>query len=418
MSVRAVARSAVSSGASRVPGTALRPRRVAGAALALLLTGSLAGAVAAPAMADTAQTHAAARFSPEMPEISSVEYPEGEISGGVGVNGSFTIDSASLHVATYKYSMDSDGLGSSKDPERLGGPVTVEFPMEREGSHMLYAQAVDRWGRTSDVRTYRFTVDFPASPANWHMDQFEPIPGSTDVYTPDAAGSGHSLRLSEGVGRAPGPFALNQRRPEDQALTFDGTAAGAASTAGPLVRMFDGAGFSASAFVRADDVTPGSQTVVSQDGEVGSGFRLERLSAGDGCPDGLEACWGFRMYTSDGGSSVLATSDRPVTAGEWVHLTGVFKTSTNELSLSVCPVPVDPDGRDPEGTGIPVVDPEAGTVAYTGAPWLASGSVQVGRSQVAGAPSDHWNGAIDEVRLYGEPLSSGRIMRICTGSLV
>jgi hypothetical protein len=329
MSVRAVARSILSSGASRVSGTAPRSRRPAGAALALLLAGSLGATVAAPAMAATAQAYGgAAEFSP---------------------------------VAT---------------------------------------------------------VDFPASPASWHMDQFEPIPGTTDVYTPDATASGNALRLSEGVGRAPGPFALNQVRPDDQALTFDGTPAGAASTAGPLVRMFDGSGFSASAFVRADDVTSGSQTVVSQDGEVGSGFRLERLSAGDGCPDGLQTCWGFRMYTGDGGGSVLATSDRPVTAGEWVHLTGVFTTSTNELRLSVCPVPVDPDGRDPEGTGIPVVDPESGTAAYTGSPWVASGSVQVGRSQVDGSPSDHWNGAIDEVRLYGEPVSSGRIMRICTGSLV
>lgn len=327
MSVRAIARSIVSSSAPRVPGTTLRPRRASGAVLVLLLTGALAGAAAAPAMAGTARTYGGvARFGPEV------------------------------------------------------------------------------------------TADFPASPANWHMDQFEPIPGTTDVYTPDAAGSGHGLRLSEGVGRTSGPFALNLTRPDDQALTFDGTAAGAASTAGPLVRMFDGSGFSASAFVRADDVTPDSQTVVSQDGEVGSGFRLERLSAGDGCPDGLATCWGFRMYDGDGGGSVLATSDRPVTAGEWVHLTGVFTTSTNELSLSVCPVPVDPDGRDPEGTGFPVVDPESGTVAYTGSPWLASGPVRVGRSQVDGSPSDHWSGAIDEVRLYTEPLSSGRIMRICTGS--
>lgn len=327
MSVRAVARSVMSSGASRAPGTASRPRRVAGPVLAVLLTGSLVATVAMPATAGTAPTYGGATgFGPEA------------------------------------------------------------------------------------------AVDFPASPANWHMDQFEPIPGTTDVYTPDAAGAGHSLRLSEGVGRAPGPFALNLVRPDDQALTFDGTAAGVASTAGPLVRMFDGSGFSASAFVRADDVTPDSQTVVSQDGEVGSGFRLERLSAGDGCPDGLQTCWGFRMYDGDGGGSVLATSDRPVTAGEWVHLTGVFTTSTNELSLSVCPVPVDPDGRDPEGTGFPVVDPESGTVAYTGPPWVASGPVQVGRSQVDGTPSDHWNGAIDEVRLYTEPLTSGRIMRICTGS--
>ena len=392
--------------------------------------------------------------NPSTPSISSSQYPEGEISGGVGVGGSFVLDSRSSDVVTYKYSINSDGLGSSRAPSSPGGPVTVSYRIDRSGPYVLYAQAVDSSGRTSGTRTYRFTVDFPTTAGYWHMDEFAPISGSTALSTADDGALGHTLRVSSGVGLTSGPFALAQIRPEDQAMVFDGTTSDTAFTSGRVVNMFgcasdttgpdgvpDGktedqglkagqctgrtgegdyaAGFTVSAFVRADDVAADWQTAVSQDGEVSSGFRMERVP-GDGratCPDGLQTCWAFRMYNSDGGSSVAAMSDRPVTAGEWVHLAGVFNGSRGELSLSVCPVPVDPDGRDPEGTGIPVVDPAAGTADYTGAAWTAGGAVQVGRSQVRGTLQDHWHGAIDEVRLYNAPLGNGQISRICTGDM-
>jgi hypothetical protein len=173
--------------------------------------------------------------NPSTPSISSTQYPEDEISGGVGVNGSFTFDSRSTDVVTYKYSMNSDGLGSSKAPSSPGGPATVSFAMNRPGSHVLYVQAVDDAGRTSGTRTYRFTVDFPTTAAYWHMDQFAPISGSTDLSTADDGALGHTLRVSSGVGRTPGPFALAEIRPEDKALVFDGTASDTAFTSGPVV---------------------------------------------------------------------------------------------------------------------------------------------------------------------------------------
>ncbi|WP_129789628.1 LamG domain-containing protein [Promicromonospora panici] len=396
--------------------------------------------------------------NPGSPSITSSQYPEGKISGGVGVTGSFTLDSPSSDVVTYKYSMNSDGLGSSKAPSSPGGPVTIPFSMTRPGSHLLYAQAVDDAGRTAE-RTYRFTVDYPTTAAYWHMDQFTSISGSTDVNTADAGGLRHTLRLSEGVGRsAPGPFALNLRRPEDKALVFDGSASDTAFTAGPVVNTFgcasdttgpagvrDGrtedlghkaaqcanqtgeydfrAGFTVSAFVRADEVGDLTKVAVSQDAVKHVGFNLGKL-ASTHCPANAAGvkpvtCWGFWTYDEDGGESAgqRVYSTRPVVAGEWVHLAGVFNATGDELSLSVCPVPVDPDNRDPEGTGIPVTDPGHGATDYTGKAWSAGGPVQLGRSQFNDVRTYGFKGAIDEVRLYNAPLGNGQITAICTGDM-
>jgi hypothetical protein len=396
--------------------------------------------------------------NPGTPSISSTQYPEGKISGGVGVNGSFTLDSPSSDVVIYNYSMNSDGLGSDKEPASPGGPVTIPFSMTRPGSHLLYAEAVDDAGRTSGVRTYRFTVDFPTTAGYWHMDDFRVISGSTDVNTPDVGTLGHTLRLSPGVGRTSGPFALNLTRPEDKALVFDGTASDTAFTSRPVVNMFgcgsdatgpagtpDGrtedpghkavqctnrtgerdyrAGFTVSAFVRADEVGNATKVAVSQDGEKHAGFNLGKL-ASTHCPaneTGVKpaTCWGFWTYDEDGGSSSgrRAYSTRPLVAGEWVHLTGVFNATEDEMSLAVCPVPVDPTGQDPEGTGFPVVDPDVGAVDYAGTSWSAGGPVQVGRSQFDEARTYGFIGAIDEVRLYNAPLGNGQITAICTGDM-
>lgn len=397
--------------------------------------------------------------NPGTPSITSSQYPEGKISGGVGVSGSFTLDSPSSDVVGYKYSMNSDGLGSPRTPASPGGPVTITFSMTRPGSHLLYAAAVDDSGRTSATRTYRFTVDFPTTAAYWHMDQFTSISGSADVNTPDAGALGHTLRVSSGVGRTPGPFALNLRRPEDRALVFDESASDTGFTAGPVVNMFGcgsdttgpagvpdlrtedqghkaeacttrsgvgdyGAGFTVSAFVRADEASAVNKVAVSQDAVVQAGFNLGKL-AGTHCPadpaTGTKpvTCWAFWSYDEDGGGSanLRATSTRAITTGEWVHLTGVYNASVGELSLSVCPVPVDPQGRDPEGTGIPVVDPNVGTVDYAGTSWSGNGAVQVGRSKFNDSATYNWDGAIDEVRLYNAPLGNGQITAICNGDM-
>lgn len=397
--------------------------------------------------------------NPGTPTISSPQYPEGQIAGGVGVSATFAVDSPSSDVVTYRYSIDSDGLGSSKTPTSPGGPVTVgPLPMNRPGSHVLYVKALDASGRESGTRTYRFTVDFPTTAAYWHMDQFAPISGSTDANTADAGELAHTMRISSGVGRTPGPWALNERRPDDRALVFDGSATDIAATSGPVVNAFGcasdttgpagvpdkrtedrglkasqctgrtgendfGAGFTVSAFVRTDEAGNVNKVAVSQLADEHVGFNLGKLGSPH-CPANAAGvtsnpCWAFWAYDEDGGGSLgqRAYSTRPVVAGEWVHLAAVFNASKGEMSLSVCPLPVDPAGRDPEGTGIPVVDPDHGTGDYTGKAWSAGGPVQVGRSQYDSSYTYNFVGAIDEVRLYNAPLGNGQITQICGGDM-
>ncbi|WP_423461988.1 LamG-like jellyroll fold domain-containing protein [Promicromonospora sp. MS192] len=401
--------------------------------------------------------------NPATPTITSTQYPQGEISGGVGISATFVLDSASSDVVTYRYSLNSDGLGSSKSPSSPGGPVTVgPLAMSRAGSHILYAQALDASGRTSGTRTYRYTVDFPTTAGYWHLDDFAPISGSTSKSSPDDGALGHTLRLSSGVGTAePGPFALNGRRLEDKALLFDGSATDTASTTGPVVNTFgcasdttgpdgikDGksedqglkaagtcanrtengedfhAGFTVSAFVRADEAGNVNKVAVSQDGQSSSGFKLGKL-ASTHCPANQAGvkpvtCWGFWTYDKDGGGSLglRAYSARPIAVGEWVHLAGVFNATSGDMTLSVCPIGTSEDPRDvPEDAFIPKVDEEHGTVEYTGSSWTAAGPVQLGRSMLGGAMTDHWVGAIDEVRLYNAPLGFGQITRICGGDM-
>ncbi|RPF20712.1 LamG-like jellyroll fold domain-containing protein [Myceligenerans xiligouense] len=395
---------------------------------------------------------------PATPSVTSNQYPAGEISGGVGQSGTFTFDSNSGDVVTYRYSLDSDGLGSSKSPSTPGGPVSVTLPMNREGSHLLYVQAVDGAGNTSDVRHHRFTVDFPTTAAYWHLDEYGYTSEGTRT-TPDAGALGHTLKVGATIARVPGPFALAGLRTEDLALEFDAdeTTWGATGvtnafgcsddTTGPdgvpdgrtedlgngasacVDRTVDDfeAGFTVSAFVRPDVSTSTSTMMaVSQEGTNRASFHLG-VFAGEHCPEdesGVQpgACWGIGMYSADAGGGTTtqsrAFSLRPIVAGEWVHLTGVFNATEEEMSLFVCPMGTDPDPRnDPPDAWFPVVDAEHGTAEYAGSRWAADRAVRLGRSMYGGEAAYRWLGAVDEVRLYNAPLGNGQITRICSGDI-
>jgi hypothetical protein len=99
----------------------------------------------------------------------------------------------------------------------------------------------------------------------------------------------------------------------------------------------------------------------------------------------------------------------PVTEGEWTYLVGEHNVTTNTLRLWVCEIgtPQDP------ATGEPV----SSQVTRAGAAWAAAGVFSVGRAQTAGAPSDWWPGAVDNVRVFsGKVLAESKIRRICQGA--
>ncbi len=324
-------------------------------------------------------------------------YPEDAVSGGVGKNGEFQFSNGGVSdVVSYNYSFNGDGLGSSKTVAAGG---RVPFTASAPGSQRLYVQSVDRAGNTSDVRLYRFSVDFPELDGFWRMDE------GAGTSAGSAAGTAGSLAVSGSAQWVDGPLAEFGSDPSDRALRFD-SSADAAQSAGPVL---DTAGsYTVSAMVkleRADERV----AAVSQDGQFVSGFKLGHR-VDPACPTGTGTCWALWAPPVDTASPTATSSlsPVPVKVNEWVHLTGVRDANAGTLTLWVC------EWGSPDNPGLaePVRAAQVPFAAAGG--WSAGGPLQVGRAQTNGAPADHWPGAIDDVRVYnGVALGTNEIRDLC-----
>src|SRR5699024_10677748 len=109
--------------------------------------------------------------------------------------------------------------------------------------------------------------------------------------------------------------------------------------------------------------------------------------------------------------SVTRTVYSPVkpVSGQWAMLLAEYDKPSAKVRLWVCDIgtPDDPAAAEPvraEATG-PSAMP------------TVTGSLVLGRGQVAGAPAERWTGAIDNVRVFqGEVLAPAKIRRICQGA--
>jgi hypothetical protein len=141
--------------------------------------------------------------------------------------------------------------------------------------------------------------------------------------------------------------------------------------------------FSVAAWARLDRIG-GYPVVVSQDGNRTSAFQLQAT------PEGK---WAFAMFSADvdGGGDV---HDRVVGAtaqvGVWTHLVGVYDAGNQQLALYA--------------NGVLV-----GTAGHLKSWNYAAGGLQIGRAKWAGAPSDYFPGAIDDVAVYSRPLFADEI---------
>lgn len=337
---------------------------------------------------------------PNTPKVSSAQFPEDTIGDYVGTSGTFTVSpNGSNDVVRYEYSFNSDGLGSTKNVS-AGSSASISYTPKAGGSHVLYVQSVDKAGRTSPVRMYRFGADFASVTGYWHLDE-----GSTD-----SSGGGNPLTVSAGTEQIDGVFKEFGVNDADRALSFDDTS-DTAKTAGAVVNTAES--FSVTAFVRPDESTSDTQAAVTEDGRLRGGFKLGRL-ASYRCPDAMATCFGMWLAhgddTTSGNSFVVSAED--VVPGAWTHLTGVYDADTKQMSLYVCPIgtPETPA----EGAGQPIAAP---TVSYGGSTWTAGGSVQLGRALVKGTYGEHWGGDVDDVRVYDTALSIERAREICQGDV-
>ncbi|MFI6077372.1 LamG domain-containing protein [Actinoplanes sp. NPDC051343] len=134
-------------------------------------------------------------------------------------------------------------------------------------------------------------------------------------------------------------------------------------------------GFSVAAWAKADKAKV-TQTVVSEDGNTVSGFKLQARDDGT---------WAFTMPSADSASAKWDTaSGGSVQVGQWAHLVAVYDGSAHQIQLYV--------------NGV-----LAATAAHTQS-WNPSGGLQVGRAKGNGGPLEYYTGAVDDVSVYGRAL--------------
>ncbi|GGV19484.1 hypothetical protein GCM10010182_46330 [Actinomadura cremea] len=153
-----------------------------------------------------------------------------------------------------------------------------------------------------------------------------------------------------------------------------------AATERPVVNTLRS--FAVSAWVKVDgSVSSPSRnfTAVSARGEYKSGFYLKYTEdGGDGTPR-----WVFARTAHDSADTgwYQATSKVPARTDEWTHVVGVYDSIAQRMKIYV---------NGEKGDDSPVVDSR----------WLAKGGLEIGRSQWAATPVDHWAGQIDDLRVY------------------
>ncbi|WP_408646282.1 LamG domain-containing protein [Streptomyces jeddahensis] len=292
--------------------------------------------------------------SPDKPVVTSTDYPEEQIQDGVGVYGSFTMDSPSDDVVEYRYSFIG-GPQLTARPDELGGPVTIRHLPLRSGPDYLSVRAIDRAGRSSTTTTYWFRIKSGRAPvAHWTLG--------------DAAGSATAAAEAGPAARAGSGVAFGASAPRGTSLAsvadLDGSSHGFLTPDAPAVDIRKT--FAVSAWARPAQ-TDQNMTVASQDAGDSAGFDLGLRTRDDG------PVWSFAV----GGTRI--TGGAPET-GEWAHLLGLYDAETGQAQLYV-------NGH------------EVGTRAEA-TPAEATGAFQMGRIRKGDGYRDRWHGALGDVRAY------------------
>ncbi|MBC6460897.1 LamG-like jellyroll fold domain-containing protein [Actinomadura sp. HBU206391] len=310
---------------------------------------------------------------PQPPGVVSASYPADDAwHDGVGTPGNFTVDDPGNSAARYEIRLNDQPL-ISKDTTN-GAPVTVALAPTRSGPNYLTVQSVNNAGTFSAASTYEFLANVGTSPrAHWKLDE------SAGVNTTDGRDAQDVPAVLHGSATL-------------GAAGIDGTALSLttwgdyAATSGPVVRTDKS--FSVSAWVKLDDKSL-TRAVVSQDGTYAPGFVLLYSSVQDK--------WTFSRWTAadSSGSSQSAVSARVATVGEWTHLVGVYDAASRQGQIFV--------------NGEP-----GSSFSYAGTDWSATGPFTIGRSMNQGTQGRHWDGQIDDVRVFEHQVSAAEAMSLYT----
>jgi hypothetical protein len=309
---------------------------------------------------------------PPIPTVTSSAFPddiEGDAVMGRGSSVTFG-PNGGTDVVSYEYTLNGDATALDKKatPAATGGSVTVSVTPDRF-VNWLHVRSVDKAANKSVVATVVFYADPPSGPVgDWSLDET----GDTTLAADTSVGA-HDATLAGGASWVDGVTG--------NALHVDGIA-GYAATTGPVVNT--STSFSVSAWVRDTD-TSHTGVVMSQASTTNDGFALY-YSVGYNR-------WVFNRNSADGNATIVrAVSTSVPVQGQWTHLIGVYDAVAKQMRLYV--------------NGV-----LEATTAFT-TPWNATGALQIGRGQGAGAFANYWEGDVDEAQVYDRVLLGGEIQQV------
>ncbi|MFI7099664.1 LamG-like jellyroll fold domain-containing protein [Streptomyces sp. NPDC050161] len=317
---------------------------------------------------------------PKAPTVSSGEYPASDPENpddpwfdGVGQYGNFGLKSSSTDVTRYRYGVNADPSAKNELSTSGGEARTAKVLPGKPGLNFVTAQALDKAGNASEIRTYQYRVKAgQPERATWQLDEgagATEAKGSTPARTAALHGGAQA--------GAPGK--------KGTALHFDGTS-GYADTDIPVVDT--DRGFTVSTWVKLDRKPDGAAIAVTQPGNHRPGFEIYYSKDLDR--------WVFNQYTSDSPDAkiVRAMADKPggVQVGEWTHLVGSFDGVAKRLDLYV-------DGKPAGGADLPK-------------PWNARRGLQFGAGSYDGKPGAFFPGAIDDVQIFDKRISANEVAKL------
>ncbi|GIJ62978.1 LamG-like jellyroll fold domain-containing protein [Virgisporangium aurantiacum] len=314
--------------------------------------------------------------------VGSTSYPsDGQLHGGAGIAGTFTIAPPAMNpadVVAYAYTVDG-GIQGAQAPRVNAGTdhgATVSVTPPTDGVHTLRVWAIDVAGNLSAApSTHTFGVRAGSGPdALW---RFEESSGAAV----DSTGHGNAMTLT-GVGRTSGRGGTVAV--PNGGGTF-GTTAGPIATRDPVTggatTVRTDANFAVSFWAQRPAAIANSvPVVVSADGERTSAFWVGY--------HGTDQRWTFAMASVDGDAPSIATvkSDAAPAAGMWTHVAAVYDAASHTLRMYV------------DGVA------QAQTATLTGG-FNATGPLVLGGRKSAGARLGGMVGVVDDLRVYARTLS-------------
>ena len=344
--------------------------------------------------------------NPNMPEVSSPEYPAGSTSGYDAaarkyVVGNFTFAPAgSGDVVRFDYRF-ADGSAGTKTVA-TGESSTISWTPKRFGPQWVEVTSYDRAGNPSAAKKYEFGVEQPPRDAAWSMD--EPSGGVAHAVGSSGAVNPNADLVFSGDPAFGEAGNLGAGSPTDRSVRLNGsTQFGVVQPwtdpeGNPVTLVDTSQRFMFSTWLKLASVQ-GDQVAVSQAAADGTVFELGWLADR----------WTFRHRAADGTVLTAVTRDM-AQAGDgqpwsahWVSLMGGYDPVKQEIWLrtqaegesEVC----DPD--EPWNCSTKrVMAAEVTTASMTWTPVAGAGALLVGASPSGSGRSAFWNGWVDDSQLW------------------